>query len=423
MGSLTADRHLNLRDETRPASVPGEARRLLVTPTRVLFLAEDERVVVSLKDAFSNQRERVDAHFVESADLALDMLSKITFDAVVAGVRADGMDGLTFLRYVKERHPQIARFVADRDGAADGVQASTVAHQVIGREADPADMLAAVTRSVQVRNMLGRPELVKVMTGANSVPSMPHLYWRLTDELSSDDVSLAAIGDIVAAEPGMAIKVLQMVNSAFFGLRREIVDVRQAVSLLGADTIAALVLTVHVFTHAPRDGAAGEAMQALWVRSLGVATSARALAGVSGASAEVVEASYVSGLIHACGRVMLATNWPDRFIGTREGSEADIAVAERNEFGASGEEVGAYLVSLWGLPDDVVEAVAFSISPSVSGDRQFSPLTAVHVARCFESGSGKEGLDTAYLEAAGVTHEIDRWAEAHANELYQREHG
>lgn len=99
-------------------------------PIRVLFLAEDEGVVVPLKDAFADQRECVDAHFVESADLALDMLSKITFDAVVTGVRAHGMDGLTFLRYVKDRHPQIARFVANRDGAADGVQASSGAHQV-----------------------------------------------------------------------------------------------------------------------------------------------------------------------------------------------------------------------------------------------------------------------------------------------------
>ena len=81
------------------------------------------------------------------------------------------------------------------------------------------------------------------------------------------------------------------------------------------------------------------------------------------------------------------------------------------------------MVSLWGLPDDVVEAVAFSLDPGISGDRGFSPLTAVHVARCLESGTGREGLDGEYLKTAGLEHEVDRWIEAYEDELYRREHG
>jgi HD-like signal output (HDOD) protein len=109
-------------------------------------------------------------------------------------------------------------------------------------------------------------------------------------------------------------------------------------------------------------------------------------------------------------------------------SEEGLSVfdAESKVFGATHPEVGAYLLGLWGLPDSIVEAVAFHHSPSQCPGESFSPLTAVHVADYLEDQSNPvratnaatEALDSVYLARLGLDGRIDQW-----KELKERENG
>ena len=105
-----------------------------------------------------------------------------------------------------------------------------------------------MTRACDLRVLLGEDSIKRIVSSMDSIPSFPSLYAEIIEELHSANASIQKLGEIVSKDMGMTAKILQLVNSAFFGLRRHVSSPSQAVSLLGLDTIKSLVLSVHIFT-------------------------------------------------------------------------------------------------------------------------------------------------------------------------------
>jgi HD-like signal output (HDOD) protein len=80
-----------------------------------------------------------------------------------------------------------------------------------------------------------------------SIPSLPTLYEELTAVLRLDSPSLAQIERIISKDVGMAAKILQLANSAFIGALGRVSSLRQAVNLIGIESVRTLVLSIHVF--------------------------------------------------------------------------------------------------------------------------------------------------------------------------------
>jgi HD-like signal output (HDOD) protein len=116
---------------------------------------------------------------------------------------------------------------------------------------------------------------------------------------------------------------------------------------------------------------------------------------------------------------VLAAKLPEKYAETmilaRE-EKISLVSAEHRVFGAAYPEVGAYLLGLWGLPDAIVEAVAFHHQPSACPAQSFSPLTAVHIADCLEEQAKLRAsedreptpLDYGYLSRLGLAPERER---------------
>jgi HD-like signal output (HDOD) protein len=115
---------------------------------------------------------------------------------------------------------------------------------------------------------------------------------------------------------------------------------------------------------------------------------------------------YLAGMLHDVGHLILATSDPDAY----RGGELPSLDAEYDRHGVSHQEVGAYLLGLWGLPDPIVEAAAFHHAPRESSGRIMGPLTAVHVASAVVADESAEPvLDHSYLSAVGVGDRMDAW--------------
>jgi HD-like signal output (HDOD) protein len=103
-------------------------------------------------------------------------------------------------------------------------------------------------------------------------------------------------------------------------------------------------------------------------------------------------------MLHDMGKLMLADSLPDEFekaLALADEEKIPLPVAELEIFGATHAGLAAYLFGLWGLPAAIVEAVAFHHEPEKSDLKQFSALTAVHVANalCDEIQAGSLNLD------------------------------
>src|SRR5205809_1237731 len=101
----------------------------------------------------------------------------------------------------------------------------------------------------------------------------------------------------------------------------------------------------------------------------------------------VCDSSLIGGLLHDVGKLVLVANCPEEYNEVLTGARKDgVACYERQRqvFGATHSEVGAYLLWLWGLPDEMCKAVAFHHKPADCSVTSFTAAAAIHVADALE---------------------------------------
>ena len=160
-------------------------------------------------------------------------------------------------------------------------------------------------------------------------------------------------------------------------------------------------------------------IEKLWKHSLDVAELSKRIAIAERAGKKMVDNCFFAGLVHEIGILILENNFSEEYQKVRELSNTQnisLNQAEQKIFGATHGAVGAYLLGLWSMSDEVVEAVAFHEQPVLSGCTNFSPLIAVHVADMLEQrgfidavkASESEGV-LAFLETIGLSEKLETW--------------
>ena len=386
----------------------------------ILFVDDEPKLLDGLKRSMRPMRNEWNMTFVASGEEALKELERASFDVVVSDMRMPGMDGAQFLNEVQRRYPRVVRIIlsghCDQQLIFESISAT---HQFLAKPCETEQLKATIQRACALRRLLKDDSLRTLVAGIQTVPSLPTILAEVKKEAESESCSLKAIGHIIAKDVGMTAKILQLVNSAFFGVRGKVSAVEQAVSFLGLDTIQALILTVHIFSQFRMQCASALHIDRLWAESLETGALARELAKAEGRAPIEIEQANTAGFLHDVGILVLAANFGDRYSGVlAEASSKGRAVweVEQSEFGTTHAEVGAYLLGLWGLSDPIVEAVAYHHRPGDCPGEIFSPLTAVHVANVLQrectqqtTGMCRSSSTWAYLDKLRFTDRLPRW--------------
>ncbi len=229
---------------------------------------------------------------------------------------------------------------------------------------------------------MNNEKLKGIIAHLNRVPTIPALYKELVKELESPDCSMKSVSAIIERDVGMTMKILQMVNSAYFGLKRKIVLAEEAVNFLGLEIVKALVLTIEVFDQFQNADCEGFSADKLFGHSMVCANKARDLAKELKMDRTAINNAFMAGILHDVGKLLLAAKMPDEYAKVFVIIESDRLTAWEAEwvvFGATHAEVAAYLLGLWGFPDEIVEAVAYHHTPMSSLFREVTTLSLVHV--------------------------------------------
>jgi len=192
--------------------------------------------------------------------------------------------------------------------------------------------------------------------------------------------------------------------------------------LLGVDIVKSLALSIHIFSQFANIRIPGLSLEDLWEHNMTVAVLAKQIARFENQPNQVIEESFTAGLLHECGKLVLAARLPKEYgsvMETMRSEELGVVAAERRVFGATHPEVGAYLLGLWGLPDSIVEAVAFHQTPTQCPAETFSPLTAVCVADYLTDEANPTELECSigseevmsYLKRLGLNDRLACWRE------------
>jgi HD-like signal output (HDOD) protein/CheY-like chemotaxis protein len=358
---------------------------------RVLFVDDEPHILEGLQRMLRPLREAWDVAFASSGQEALDRLAQAPCDVLVTDIRMPGMNGIELLSRVIEQYPFMARIVLS--GTADQdltLRSVTLAHQYLLKPCNAGILREKVEQAMALQATLANPKLKELIYRLHSIPSIPSVYWNPIEMLQAPKVSPKDIGQIIRNDPGMSAKVLQLVNSGFFGLGRRITSPAEAAIGLGVDTVKALALSVCTFSQFNVQGLSGFSIEGLQEHSLRVGLLARQIAASLGQPCSAVEDAFLGGLMHDIGKLVLASNCSDQYqaalLRAREDS-LPLREVEQAVFGTAHDEVGGHLLWLWGLPASICDVATKHHRYLPDSGLRASPVMAVHIADALVNAS------------------------------------
>ncbi|MGW8302624.1 MAG: HDOD domain-containing protein [Desulfobacterales bacterium] len=403
------------------------------TKRRIIFVDDEPMVLKGLQRTLRKMRGEWEMTFASSSKEALDVLDSGSFDVIVSDLRMPQMDGMQLLAEVKNRHPQVVRIIlsgqVEQESTFKSVQ---IAHQSLSKPCDADILKHTLNKLFGLRNLLEDESIKRIVSQTETLPSLPEVYTEVISELQSSDPSVQKVGEIISTDLAMTAKILQVVNSAFFGLVRKINHPKEAVMLLGTETIKALVLSVKIFSQFNQKKFAWFNFDELFNHSMSVSMFAQTISRQEHLDPALVNNSLMAGMFHDLGKLILVTNFQEPYqkILTEAGkTRQNLWDLEIERFGTSHAEIGAYLMGLWGLEYPVIEAIAFHHRPGKSLSNSTGLLTAVHFGDAFDrlkndpdelnNENGWRQLDRGYLDNLGVAGRISDWQTV-CNELTER---
>ena len=384
---------------------------------KVLFVDDEPQLLRLLQMTLQAMPEWEPA-FATSGDQALALLEQTPFDAVISDMRMPGMSGAQLLNETMKRYPKTFRIIlsgySDEDVLLNYIGST---HQYLSKPFTIDKLRSTLESLSQLNQSLVSPEFQRMLAQITTLPAIPKIYFTLIDALQDINCSTQTIASIIAEDPGMTAKMLQLVNSAFFGFSGRVNHPAEAVRLLGTARIRALVLSLSVFSAFDPKKFTALSIDAIWNHSLNTGLAAQKIASMETDDDTTQDQAFTAGLLHDTGKLILAENLPGPYleiIKTARQQQRPIADIEREQLGVTHAELGAYLFSLWALPSPLVSAIAWHHSPAQDKTPGFTPLTAVHVANSLFSLEKTLHIpafpiDAAYLQQIGLAQRLEVW--------------
>ncbi|MCC6653467.1 MAG: HDOD domain-containing protein [Candidatus Eisenbacteria bacterium] len=347
---------------------------------RILFVDDEPMVLDGIRRMLIGQRREWEMQFAISGDVALQVCANSPVDVIVTDMRMPDMDGATLLERVAQLYPDMIRVVLSGHSEMEAaLRALNVAHQYLTKPCEGPLLLQTVRDAIHLRERLTNDRVRQLANRLGGLPSAPATFTRINRLLADPSSSLADVARAISEDPALTGKVLHLANSAFFGKAHQATSLQAATALLGVDAIRHLVLTAEVFDALPLSKSArGMSMEALQKHSSLVAHIASSLEP----EAPWRDDAFAAGLLHDIGVLVLAARMPDEFDQIQLFVEAGAvrSEVERAMLGVDHAEIAGYLLALWGLPGQIIDAVVSHVNFHPEGLGDLTVASAVSVA-------------------------------------------
>ncbi len=350
-----------------------------VPDKRILFVDDEPNVLTAIRRGLRKQVGEWDMTFAANADQALERMASQTFDIIISDVTMPKVDGVALLQQVRNRHPDTIRILMS--GTAHGavlMRAVPVAHRFLSKPWNIKSLLSDLHRAFELRAFMSHTDLRKVVGSVTSLPVLPEVYQQLCATLENPNSRLADVVSVVEKDPSVVARLLHIVNSAFFAAPRPLTSTTETIRYLGTSLLKSLLLTAEIFNRfdeskLPR----GFTLSNMQNHALLTAKLASKMAE------EDKDVALSAGLLHSVGKLIFADRmsapWQEAFAQSiSEGRP--LHEVELEHFQTSYAEVGGYLLGLWGLPQEMVEAIANHCSPMRNQSSGVSLVATTHIA-------------------------------------------
>jgi putative nucleotidyltransferase with HDIG domain len=388
-----------------------------IATRHVLFVDADSETFESLSDALPADGPKWRMRRVASGDEALALLQVDPADVVITDEQLPGMDGVTLLTRVRDKHPTTIRMILSGSAASTRPSlAAIVAHRTLAKPCNTLELGMMIRRSCELHRANGEAGAYRKTMAAAALPSRPGFYAELNRVLSHPEWQPDQVSAVVERDVAMSAKVLQLANSALLGLANTVASVRDAVVYLGADTVRSLALTAEAFGKLVPQSVEGFSFDDFQSHAMLVA---RITAGMLPAGRTQQEA-VTAALLHDIGKLVQISDGGARWVTLNQlaiARRAPLHVVEKERDGITHADVGAHLLSLWGLPDGISEAVAHHHTAGYLESLTLDPVAAVHIANALanelrprsELLAPSAALDAEVIARLGLQPRLELW--------------
>jgi len=197
-------------------------------------------------------------------------------------------------------------------------------------------------------------DICSELLATSKLRPFPSVALRLLHLIQQDDTSFDELGDLLATDAALSATVLRAANSPLFGARYEIKSIPLSLATLGMERISLLILAASALHTLPHS-VASEHIRLWWRHNLATALLCKQLSDGG------KEGSYMCGLLHSTGQLILSDAFPGRYeslLTESAASGTQLLELERNHYGTDHCEVGAAMLRKWNIPEDIVDAAA-----------------------------------------------------------------
>jgi len=208
---------------------------------------------------------------------------------------------------------------------------------------------------------------IQLVKNVESVVSLPTIFTRIDELINSPDSNLTDIADVISEDPGLAVRLLKVANSAMFNFPAEIDTITRAITVIGTRQLRDLVLATKVISVFKNIDSETINMEEFWKHSIATGIMARILASLR--REPNTEYYYLLGLLHEVGRLVMYMEIPDlmsRAVTNSVENNVALHQSELSVIGFDHSMVGAELMDAWNLPESMRDAICYHHRPSLS---------------------------------------------------------
>lgn len=389
--------------------------------THILFFDPDENVLRGLKRALYSMRQQWQMEFLPNIEQAEQSLVEHAPDVVVADVSRSTKSGLLLLKKAQQSVPGAIRIgISAETDETTAVQAFNPTHRFLAKPFDITDLKAVILQALSLRSRIVNPRVTNFVSQMDKLPTVPSLLEQINQTLQRENVSLKEIALLVENDINITTQILKIVNSAYFGLFKNISSVQQAVSLLGLDLIKGLILGIDVFKGFTCPAAANPLIERIWQHSLTVARILQRIVVQERRDAHLASTAFSLGILHDVGKLIFLTVLKEEYIElSADASQSGRPMwqIEKERYGLTHADAGAYLLGLWGLPEVLVSAVA------ESHEYESTTNGSEYLAKILRTADAIElGREISLPDDPEEARRMQRWIETAENLIKEKSH-
>jgi HD-like signal output (HDOD) protein len=357
----------------------------------IIFVDDEKHILDGLNRMLHSYRNEWDLNFTLSGQEALQLMGKRPVSIIISDMRMPDMNGAELLEIVQEHYPEVVRIILS--GQSDEqLMLRTVknAHQFLAKPCNPEIIINTIKKTFYLKNFLNNKNLEKVINGIRELPSVPELYQKIDSELNAHSISLNRVVELISHDMVISAKILQVVNSAFFEIPVKIANIDNAVNFLGINTIKSLLLYMNFNAYYKANPEYIPYLNKLWAHSFKVARNTQAIYMQETNNSLLSKEGYAAGLLHDIGKFILL-QYEGYVHDILSKNPVSLSATEYKLLGISHAEVGAYLLTLWNLPNQIIEAAAFHNKPQIHNE--FNLSTAVYASNLLTHNDYEERIE------------------------------